>query len=279
MDEQETREEYLFKIVVIGDSAVGKSNLLSRFARDEFDAHSKATIGVEFQTQVVEIDGKEVKAQMKTDSPETRTDSPEMKTGSPVYRPGKTGGSVDFLVNNAAISSFVGLFEDITRVPDQTSVMDVNFWGSVYTTHFALPHLRKSKGKIITICSCGSWFATPRVSIYNASKEALLSFFETLRIEVGSEIDISVITPGLVGTRLTNKEHTEKANAQWVPKLSVEACAKAIVSSAKRGDKYMTAPSWAKTLFLWKMLCPEILNYIMHFAFISWPKILSKRNN
>ncbi|KAG2669701.1 hypothetical protein I3843_14G043700 [Carya illinoinensis] len=57
-------EDYLFKIVLIGDSAVGKSNLLSRFARNEFDTNSKATIGVEFQTQVVEIDGKEVKAQI-----------------------------------------------------------------------------------------------------------------------------------------------------------------------------------------------------------------------
>ncbi|KAL6567048.1 hypothetical protein OROMI_015452 [Orobanche minor] len=57
-------EEYLFKIVVIGDSAVGKSNLLSRFARDEFDHNSKATIGVEFQTQVMELDGKEIKAQV-----------------------------------------------------------------------------------------------------------------------------------------------------------------------------------------------------------------------
>lgn len=61
---EEEGEEYLFKIVVIGDSAVGKSNLLSRFARDEFDLHSKATIGVEFQTQVLEIDGKEIKAQV-----------------------------------------------------------------------------------------------------------------------------------------------------------------------------------------------------------------------
>lgn len=60
----EEEQEYLFKIVVIGDSAVGKSNLLSRFARDEFDHNSKATIGVEFQTQVVEIDGKEIKAQV-----------------------------------------------------------------------------------------------------------------------------------------------------------------------------------------------------------------------
>ncbi|KAF2284570.1 hypothetical protein GH714_027200 [Hevea brasiliensis] len=57
-------EEYLFKIVLIGDSAVGKSNLLSRFARNEFDSNSKATIGVEFQTQVVDIDGKEIKAQI-----------------------------------------------------------------------------------------------------------------------------------------------------------------------------------------------------------------------
>ncbi|KAF3435902.1 hypothetical protein FNV43_RR22994 [Rhamnella rubrinervis] len=64
MEDDQVGEEYLFKIVLIGDSAVGKSNLLSRFACNEFDQHSKATIGVEFQTQVVEIDGKEVKAQI-----------------------------------------------------------------------------------------------------------------------------------------------------------------------------------------------------------------------
>ncbi|XWS22288.1 hypothetical protein CRYUN_Cryun29cG0021400 [Craigia yunnanensis] len=64
MSDDEVVEEYLFKIVIIGDSAVGKSNLLSRYARNEFNAHSKATIGVEFQTQSVEIDGKEIKAQI-----------------------------------------------------------------------------------------------------------------------------------------------------------------------------------------------------------------------
>ncbi|KAK2403615.1 ras-related protein RABA5a [Trifolium repens] len=63
-EHNEGGEEYLFKIVLIGDSAVGKSNLLSRFARNEFDSNSKATIGVEFQTQMVEIDGKEIKAQI-----------------------------------------------------------------------------------------------------------------------------------------------------------------------------------------------------------------------
>lgn len=63
MDE-ENGEEYLFKVVIIGDSAVGKSNLLSRYARNEFNINSKATIGVEFQTQSLEIDGREVKAQI-----------------------------------------------------------------------------------------------------------------------------------------------------------------------------------------------------------------------
>jgi Ras-related protein Rab-11A len=62
--DDEGGEEYLFKIVIIGDSAVGKSNLLSRYARNEFNPHSKATIGVEFQTQSMDIQGKEVKAQI-----------------------------------------------------------------------------------------------------------------------------------------------------------------------------------------------------------------------
>ncbi|KAL6992904.1 Ras-related protein RABA5a [Sarracenia purpurea var. burkii] len=62
--EEEQTEDYLFKIVLIGDSAVGKSNLLARFARDEFYPNSKSTIGVEFQTQKMDINGKEVKAQI-----------------------------------------------------------------------------------------------------------------------------------------------------------------------------------------------------------------------
>lgn len=56
--------DYVFKIVLIGDSAVGKSQLLARFARNEFNLDSKATIGVEFQTKTMVIDHKTVKAQI-----------------------------------------------------------------------------------------------------------------------------------------------------------------------------------------------------------------------
>ncbi|CAH8296741.1 unnamed protein product [Eruca vesicaria subsp. sativa] len=56
--------DYLFKIVLIGDSGVGKSNILSRFTRNEFCLESKSTIGVEFATKTLQVEGKTVKAQI-----------------------------------------------------------------------------------------------------------------------------------------------------------------------------------------------------------------------
>ncbi len=64
-----TKEEevydYLFKVVMIGDSGVGKSNLLMRYTKGEFNIESKTTIGVEFATKTVRsTDGKVMKAQI-----------------------------------------------------------------------------------------------------------------------------------------------------------------------------------------------------------------------
>ncbi|CAF0712290.1 unnamed protein product [Brachionus calyciflorus] len=56
--------DYLFKVVLIGDSGVGKSNLLSRFTRNEFNLESKSTIGVEFATRSIQVDNKTIKAQI-----------------------------------------------------------------------------------------------------------------------------------------------------------------------------------------------------------------------
>ncbi|EHA8588369.1 ras-related protein RABA2a [Cocos nucifera] len=56
--------DYLFKVVLIGDSGVGKSNLLSRFTRNEFFLDSKSTIGVEFATRTLKVEGRTIKAQI-----------------------------------------------------------------------------------------------------------------------------------------------------------------------------------------------------------------------
>ncbi|KAL3080155.1 hypothetical protein niasHS_013827 [Heterodera schachtii] len=64
MTSRDDEYDYLFKVVLIGDSGVGKSNLLSRFTRNEFNLESKSTIGVEFATRSIQVDGKTVKAQI-----------------------------------------------------------------------------------------------------------------------------------------------------------------------------------------------------------------------
>ncbi|KAK7912661.1 hypothetical protein WMY93_012872 [Mugilogobius chulae] len=64
MGTRDDEYDYLFKVVLIGDSGVGKSNLLSRFTRNEFNLESKSTIGVEFATRSIQVDGKTVKAQI-----------------------------------------------------------------------------------------------------------------------------------------------------------------------------------------------------------------------
>mgnify|MGYP003959397829 CR=1 FL=1 len=61
---KEDEYDYLFKTVLVGDSGVGKSNLLSRFTRGEFNLESKSTIGVEFATKSIKTDGKTIKAQI-----------------------------------------------------------------------------------------------------------------------------------------------------------------------------------------------------------------------
>ncbi|XP_071720376.1 ras-related protein RABA5c-like [Rutidosis leptorrhynchoides] len=101
-------EEYLFKVVIIGDSAVGKSNLLSRYARNEFNLHSKATIGVEFQTQSMEIDGKEVKAQIWDTAGQER-----FRAVTSAYYRGAVGALIVYDISRSTT------FESVTRWLDE----------------------------------------------------------------------------------------------------------------------------------------------------------------
>lgn len=64
VDTSDHRVDYIFKVVLIGDSAVGKTQLLARFAKDDFCFDSKSTIGVEFQTRTITIHNKVIKAQI-----------------------------------------------------------------------------------------------------------------------------------------------------------------------------------------------------------------------
>ncbi|KAJ8772462.1 hypothetical protein K2173_027639 [Erythroxylum novogranatense] len=175
-------------------------------------------------------------------------------------------GRLDHLVNNAGISSACMLQEATDINTFRLSIFscfvyflynqDTNFWGSAYTTKYAVPYLRETRGKIIVMSSSASWLPTPRMSIYNASKAALVSFFETLRIELSPDIHVLIVTPSFIESELTQgklltkegimdiDQDTRDVQVSIIPVETARSCAKAIVNSACRGDKYLTEPSW-----------------------------------
>jgi dehydrogenase/reductase SDR family member 7B len=112
-------------------------------------------------------------------------------------------GSIDILINNAGIS-MRALFNDL-GLDTFKKVMDINFYGSVYATKYALPHILKSKGTIVAISSINGHRGTPGRSAYSASKFAMEGFFESLRTELMHYgVHILVVSPGFTGTNIRN---------------------------------------------------------------------------
>lgn len=116
--EDDPGEDYLFKVVLIGDSAVGKSNLLSRYARNEFHMNSKATIGVEFQTQSMEFDGKEIKAQIWDTAGQER-----FRAVTSAYYRGAVGALVVFDISRRHTFESVGRWLDELKMHSDMNVV------------------------------------------------------------------------------------------------------------------------------------------------------------
>ncbi|XP_076891303.1 11-beta-hydroxysteroid dehydrogenase 1A-like [Bidens hawaiensis] len=184
-------------------------------------------------------------------------------------------GRLDHLVCNAGIGSLYSINNDVTKF---TSVLDINFWGSVYPTHFAIPHLMKTNGKIIINASAAGVLNPPGGGFYNASKVALISFYETLRFEVSPTITITILTLGFIQTNLiTAKYSSDGVGARLrkdlrdvVPTMEVEPCAKAIVDGISKGATSITEPRFFKVLMLIKFLFPQL----HHFYYNTYSAIV-----
>ena len=89
---------------------------------------------------------------------------------------------------------------------DIRQFMDINYYGCVYPTIASLPHLQKTNGRIAVVSSLGGLMPFPRQTLYNASKYALMGFFDTLRMELMSKrsgVSITMVCPGFVKTEIT----------------------------------------------------------------------------
>ncbi|XP_077228022.1 11-beta-hydroxysteroid dehydrogenase-like 4A [Tasmannia lanceolata] len=195
-------------------------------------------------------------------------------------------GKLNHLVANAGVSSYQ-LFEEYPNITDTTQIMDVNFWGSVYPTYYAIPHLQKTRGKIVAIASVGGWSPPPRLTIYNASKAALIRFYETLRSEVGSDIKITIASPGFIETDMSkgksmilvgnpqsgaqvHKSPLDIVKGLLVPIETADECAKVIVGSACNGTPYVTWPSWYGILYLVMFCVPDVLSWLLSIGSPNW---------
>ncbi|KAJ4790907.1 11-beta-hydroxysteroid dehydrogenase 1B [Rhynchospora pubera] len=189
-------------------------------------------------------------------------------------------GQVNHLVCNAGIWSSC-LFEEITNITAFTKVMDVNFWGAVYPAYYALPYLKASRGNIIVNSSVAGQVPTARMSFYNASKAAAISFYESVRAEFGKDIKITILTPGYVESELTKgkalqkggevsvNEEARDVQVGPVPVGQAEKLAEIAVDSACRGEKYVTWPSFYRPFSIVACLAPEVVNYISRIMYVN----------
>jgi short-subunit dehydrogenase len=122
-------------------------------------------------------------------------------------------GRLDILINNAGLT-MRALIEEV-EVEVIKKLMEVNFFGAVYATKFALPHILATKGSIVAISSINGHVGTPARSGYVASKFALNGFFEVLRLEISQRgAHVLVVSPGFTESNIRKNALTESGQVQ-----------------------------------------------------------------
>ena len=125
----------------------------------------------------------------------------------------KAFGKIDVLINNAGIS-MRALFNDLD-LDVIKKVMDINFWGAVFATKFALPHLLKSKGSVVGVSSIAGKKGLPGRTGYSASKFALEGFLETLRTEnIKNDLHVLVACPGFTASNIRKSSLSKDGSSQ-----------------------------------------------------------------
>ena len=125
----------------------------------------------------------------------------------------QTFGTLDILINNAGVS-MRALFRD-TDLDTLRKLMDINFWGTVYCTKFALPHIIKQKGTVVGVSSVAGYRGLPGRTGYNASKFAVQGFMEALRTELlSAHVNVMWVCPGFTASNIRNAALTEHGKPQ-----------------------------------------------------------------
>lgn len=190
-----------------------------------------------------------------------------------------TFGRLDILINNAGISMRAEVEETQTETLRQ--VMDINFWGAVYCTKYALPHLLRSKGVIVGISSIAGYRGLPGRSGYSASKFALQGWLESLRTELLHKgVHVMWVSPGFTASSIRQHALNASASPQGESPLdekslmSAPACAIRILQAIehKKRTVVMTLDG-KKTVWLNK-LWPGLADRLVYRFFYKNGKLI-----
>jgi len=179
-------------------------------------------------------------------------------------------GQIDVLINNAGIS-MRALFEDVDlKVIRQ--LMDVNFYGTVYCTKYALPYLLKTKGSLVGVISIAGYVGLPGRTGYSASKFAIRGFLDTIRIEnLKKGLHVLVAAPGFTASEVRKVALTNDGTQQGeTPRnedkmMSAEECARHIVNAIEKRKRelILTFVEGKLTVFLGKFF-PSLLDKLTY---------------
>jgi short-subunit dehydrogenase len=191
-------------------------------------------------------------------------------------------GGIDILINNAGIS-MRGLLEDggAEIIPVIKKVMDVNFYGTVFTTTHALPHLIKSKGVILGVSSIAGYRGLPGRSGYSASKFALQGWLEAIRTElIHKGVHVMWVCPGFTASNIRNVALNNRGEAQGESPLDenklmdAKTCAEIIIKSIEKRKRTLVMTFQGKeTVFLNKFF-PGLADKLVHSFFFKKGKLV-----
>jgi short-subunit dehydrogenase len=192
-----------------------------------------------------------------------------------IQRTQETYGRIDTLVNNAGID-VVSKLEDLPDLHLFKQVVDVNFYGTVHCTYYALPYLKETRGRIVNISSLGGMLAIPFNTSYVASKFAVIGFSDSLRMEVEQTgVSVTVICPSWVVTEF-HERYLDKNGQPKGPSgraiytertMTADQCAQIVLRAARRRKRQVVMRPGPLALWL-KLIVPDLVDRLTISRFL-----------
>lgn len=178
-------------------------------------------------------------------------------------------GGIDILICNAGIS-MRALFDDV-ELEVLHRLMDVNFWGTVYCTKFALPYIQQSHGSIVGVSSVAGLHGLPGRTGYSASKYAMTGFLDTIRIENRRKgVHVMVACPGFTATNVRFAALTADGSCQGAtPRkeekmMTAEEVARQIANGIARHKRLLLMEFEGRATHFIKKFSPRFLDMMFY---------------